>query len=54
MIDARWLSDSTGNGLLIFIGMARWKSTAAITRLTFTTDGTAFTNGSTFTLYGIS
>lgn len=31
---------------------ARWASTAAITRLTFGTDGTAFKDGSTFTLYG--
>jgi hypothetical protein len=31
----------------------RWKSTAAITRVTFATEGTAFTDGSTFTLYGL-
>jgi hypothetical protein len=31
----------------------RFKSTAPITRVTFATEGTAFTNGSTFTLYGL-
>lgn len=30
-----------------------WLSTAAITTLTFTAGGTAFVNGSTFTLYGM-
>lgn len=34
--------------------VARWKSTAAVTRITITTDGTAFLDGSTFTLYGLS
>jgi hypothetical protein len=33
---------------------SRWKSTAAINRLTFLTDGTAFKDGSVFTLYGVS
>ncbi len=33
---------------------ARWANTAAVTRVTFTTDGTAFTNGSIFTMYGIN
>ncbi len=47
------VDDGTSNGTL-FISTSRWKSTAAITRLTFTTDGTAFTNGSMFTLYGIT
>lgn len=32
----------------------RWKSTAAINQLTFSTDGTAFTNGSIFLLCGIA
>lgn len=32
---------------------SRWKSAAAINRITFTTDGTAFLDGSTFTLYGV-
>ena len=31
----------------------RWKSTAAINRLTFTPGGTAFANGTVFTLYGV-
>jgi hypothetical protein len=30
-----------------------WKSTAAVTSLIFSAGGTAFTNGTTFTLYGI-
>ncbi len=33
---------------------ARWNQTTAISRVTFTTDGTAFTNGSVFTLYGVN
>jgi hypothetical protein len=33
---------------------ARWQSAAAINRITFLTDGTAFKDGSTFTLYGVS
>lgn len=37
----------------VFSASARWKSTAAITRLTFGTDGTAFKDGSVFTLYGV-
>ncbi len=32
---------------------SRWKSTSAINQLTFYTDGTAFKDGSVFTLYGI-
>lgn len=44
--------DATANGFL-FTGVSRWKSTSAINRLTFTTDGTAFANGSIFTLYGL-
>lgn len=44
--------DGTNNGTeWSFNG--RWKSTTAINELTFTTDGTAFTNGSVFTLLGI-
>lgn len=31
----------------------RWKNTAAINRLTFSTEGTAFADNSTFTLYGL-
>jgi hypothetical protein len=31
-----------------------WDQSAAITQLTFSTNGTAFTDGSTFTLYGLS
>ena len=43
---------TSGNGS-IQSGGFQWKSTAAITRLTFTAGGTAFTNGSIFTLYGL-
>lgn len=43
--------DATSNGLTSTHN-ARWKSTAAITRVTFTSGGTAFKNGSIFTLYG--
>ena len=35
------------------LGQQVWKSTSAITRLTFSLQGTAFVNGSVFTLYGI-
>ena len=43
--------DATTNGLTSFHN-ARWKSTAAINQLTFATEGTAFKDGSIFTLYG--
>ena len=44
--------DATSNGLTSFHN-ARWKSTSALNRLTFTAGGTAFKDGSIFTLYGI-
>lgn len=45
--------DTTSAGIFIATTGFRWKSTAAITRLTFAaSDGTAFTDGSIFTLYG--
>lgn len=44
--------DEGTNGLTTVALSARWASTAAVNRLTFATDGTAFLNGSTFTLYG--
>lgn len=44
---------STTAGIIVTLG-ARWKSTSAITRLTFSTAGTAFADGSTFTLYGLT
>lgn len=44
--------DGTNNGTVYNSG-ARWKSTAAISRLTFIPAGTAFTDGSQFTLYGL-
>ncbi len=47
-----WDSATFASSLIWY--MFRWKNTAAINRLTFTTTGTpAFTNGSVFTLYGI-
>lgn len=50
-----WTSwETEWSGLIqVFTIRARWKSTAAITRLTFTVDTGAFTNGSVFTLYGL-
>lgn len=45
--------DATNNGLTAFHN-ARWKSTAALNRLTFGTDGTAFKDGSIWTLYGLT
>lgn len=45
--------DGSTNGTT-YISQSRWKSTAAITRLTVSTAGTAFTDGSVFTLYGLS
>jgi hypothetical protein len=47
-------SDDVGAGLFIVTSSGRWKSSAAVTRLTVTTDGTAFSNGSIFTLYGVN
>ncbi len=47
-------TEDTTNGATILNASARWKSTAAITRLTFGTDGTAFTDGSIYTLYGVN
>jgi hypothetical protein len=44
-------ADNASGAVWVYSG--RWKSTAAITRLTFSTDGTAFVDGSIFTLYGI-
>lgn len=43
--------DATANGLT---GQhtARWKSASAVNRVTFNTEGTAFKDGSIFTLYG--
>ncbi len=52
-IMSSFATDETTDGVIIFTAAFRWKSTAAITRLTVNTDGTAFTNGSIFTLYGI-
>lgn len=46
-------SYNDGGGLTTLDTSARWASTAAINRLTFGTDGTAFKNGSVFTLYGL-
>lgn len=45
--------DASTNLTILSVG-ARWKSTSAINRITFLTDGTAFLNGSTFNLYGQS
>lgn len=45
--------DGTTNLTTITLS-ARWKSTVAIDRLTFLTDGTAFLNGSIFNLYGLN
>lgn len=47
------LDSGTLNGTVFGVEGARWKSTSAINRLTFTAGGTAFTDGSTFTLYGL-
>lgn len=38
----------------VALATARWASTSAITRVTFSTDGTAFKNGLVFTLYGMT
>lgn len=43
--------DASSNGLCSQ-HTARWKSTTAVTRVTFNTEGTAFKDGSIFTLYG--
>lgn len=45
--------DGTANLTRLMLS-ARWKSTAAINQLTFSTDGTAFKDGSVFTLYGVA
>lgn len=41
------------SGITVASLSARWASLVAVNRLTFTTDGTAFKNGSIFTLYGV-
>lgn len=46
--------DGTNGAITGALYQFRWQSTAAVTRLTFTTDGTAFVNGSVFTLYGVN
>ncbi len=46
-------NEDGANGIWVGTTSFRWKSTAAVTRATVLTDGTAFTNGSVFTLYGI-
>lgn len=49
---SRFHSEST-SFLDLYQTGGRWKSTAAITRLTFGVDTGAFTDGSVFTLYGL-
>lgn len=45
--------DTTTAGIFVATSGFRWKSTVAINQLTFAaSDGTAFTDGSIFTLYG--
>lgn len=46
--------EAATDGIQAAMIRARWKSSSAITRLTYGTDGTGFTNGSVFTLYGIT
>ena len=46
-------ADDSSTNHTVFSGEFRWKSTAAVSRLTFSSGGTAFQDGSTFTLYGI-
>jgi hypothetical protein len=50
---SRYAADDATTNLTTLILQARWKSAAAINRLTVTTDGTAFKDGSIFTLYGV-
>lgn len=52
-IVGEWGDDDGINAGFVSVFTWRWKSTAAITRLTVTA-GTAFTNGSVFTLYGLN
>lgn len=47
------IDSSTSAAQASFQFGARWKNTAAVTRLTFTAGSTAFTDGSVFTLYGL-
>ena len=47
-----WNDNTTGGGIVATLS-ARWKATTAVDRVTFATDGTAFLDGSTFTLYGL-
>lgn len=43
--------NNSNNGTSAIVGL--WRSTAAITSATIKADGTTFTSGSTFSLYGI-
>ncbi len=53
MSHAAYECANAGIQMVTLILSARWKSTAAINQLTFLTDGTAFKDGSVFTLYGV-
>lgn len=53
-VNGSYSFESATDGVQQSLVTARWKSTSAITRLTIGTDGTAFTTGSVFTLYGLS
>jgi len=49
-----WISrGGTGNGTYLDAAVSLWRSTAAITSITFIPEGTTFENGTTLTLYGI-
>lgn len=47
-------SDDASTNVTVASSSFRWKSTSAITQITMYTDGTAFANGSVFTLYGVN
>ena len=48
-----WLNGEANAASGISRGVGLWRSTNAVTRLDFTAASTTFTNGSTFSLYGI-
>jgi hypothetical protein len=52
--NALYLSSSVASSSYVGAAVGLWRSTAAINAVNFSTSGTNYVNGSTFTLYGIA